>query len=836
MSSGSVPARIGGLPHAGRTGEAGAAGQPGRPPDQLRAVAACAAAALCQFADLVVIHVADAADGWPPGAPAAAIRLRRVAFASPAGRTGDATPRESAPLAAGGLAERESVHLHGGDPAARRLAAGQLIQVPWPPPATAAPEGSEILIRQLVAPAAGGSVIVKPLWPDQTFLGCVTLARGPQRPPWSTAELAAMERLAIPVVQALGAARGFARERKLADELRRMAVPVMPPSLRGVELCCRYLPDCRGDRVGGDWYDAIAVPGDRIALVVGDVMGHGARAVALMSQCRTIVHSLAPLDLPPEELLGHFDNLAGRFGDEFLATCLYAVYDPATRLCQITSAGHLPPVLVRPCGRSEILDVPPGAPLGVGGIAGTGRSRCFSIPDGSVLAMFTDGLLETGRRDIGASIQRLCVSLARRAADRLDTICDDVLREFDAHDRSDDVTLLTARLWASGRQPGTGPANTGTSPATASFPAAVRAPRSRRGTNLPGELTEFIGRREEAARIRAALTSARLVTLTGVAGVGKSRLAREVAAALCPAYPDGVWLVELSGVQDAGLVPHAVGEVVGARDQTVRLQARVLGDYLAGKRMLVVLDTCEHLVDACAQLAEMLLPAAPGLSILATSRQPLGLPGEHRHVVAPLPVEPPAASPGEPSAAVALFAHRAAAAVPGFALSADNVATVTRLCRQLDGIPLAIELAAVRLRALPLEEIVARLDDRSGLLGKGSPAAPPRHQTLRAAIGWSHELCEPAERLLWARVSVFANWFSLDAARFVCADRRLPAAAVGDTLAALVEKSIVVRDDGSQGVRYRLLGSIRSYGREWLRTLSEEDQARRRHRDWFRGS
>ena len=356
--------------------------------------------------------------------------------------------------------------------------------------------------------------------------------------------------------------------------------------------------------------------------------------------------------------------------------------------------------------------------------------------------------------------------------------------------------------------------------------------QGRRSGELPAEVTSFVGRQVELASVERLLAQARLVTLTGPGGVGKTRIALRTAAAAGDRYPDGVFLVELSGLKDAELLPRTVCVALGITDQTVRPPLDFLIDYLADRTVLLLLDTCEHLVDACAMLADLLLRDAPGVSILATSRQPLDVPGEHTFVIPPLPVEPEGADGG---GAVALFAQRAAAVLPGFALTDTNRSDVLALCRRLDGIPLAIELATVRLRAIPLEQLAARLEDRFRLLTGGRRTALPRHQTLRTTIGWSHELCTPEERLLWARLSVFAGSFDLAAVEQVCAGGELGADEVVEHLIGLVDKSVVLRvDEASGGTRYRLLDTIREYGGEWLAQTGAETEVRLRHLAHYR--
>ncbi|MFC1419769.1 ATP-binding protein [Streptacidiphilus cavernicola] len=368
---------------------------------------------------------------------------------------------------------------------------------------------------------------------------------------------------------------------------------------------------------------------------------------------------------------------------------------------------------------------------------------------------------------------------------------------------------------------------------------ADQVPPSRawaRSGELPAEVTSFVGRADELAAVERLLTRARMVTLTGPGGVGKTRIALRTAAALRGReqnrHRDGVVLVELSALKDAELLPRAVCVALGITDQTVRPPLDLLTEHLAERSLLLVLDTCEHLVDACAMLADLLLRDAPGVSILATSRQPLDVPGEHTLVIPPLPVLPEAADGG---AAVALFAQRAAAVLPGFALTEANRADVLALCRRLDGIPLAIELATVRLRAIPLERLAARLEDRFRLLTGGRRTTLPRHQTLRTTIGWSHELCTPEERLLWARLSVFAGSFDLAAVEQVCVGGESGPDEVVEQLIGLVDKSVVLRvDEASGSTRYRLLDTIREYGGEWLAQTGEEPAVRARHLEHYR--
>jgi non-specific serine/threonine protein kinase len=390
-------------------------------------------------------------------------------------------------------------------------------------------------------------------------------------------------------------------------------------------------------------------------------------------------------------------------------------------------------------------------------------------------------------------------------------------------------------------------------------PPVPPAPRPRPGappTNLPLPLTSFVGREPELAAVGAALAAHRLVTLTGPGGVGKTRLALRVAAGALGEHPDGVWLAELGGLADPGLVPQAVAAAAGVREEPGRPLAATLAEALRPRRVLVVLDNCEHLLDACAVLTEALLGACPGVRVLATSRAPLGAGGEALCPVPPLRL-PPAGdgAPGAPapapaqlaqSEAVRLFADRAAAARPGFAVTAENAAAVAQVCRRLDGLPLAIELAAARVRALAVGDLAAQLEDRFRLLTGGGRAAPPRLRTLRAAVDWSYALLTQPERALFARLSVFAGGFSLAAAEAVGADPPDPGAAAGaggggvaghavlGLLLGLVDQSLVVAEPLTDGsTRYRLLETLRQYAREALEASGTAEAVRERHAAHF---
>jgi predicted ATPase len=337
--------------------------------------------------------------------------------------------------------------------------------------------------------------------------------------------------------------------------------------------------------------------------------------------------------------------------------------------------------------------------------------------------------------------------------------------------------------------------------------------------------TDFVGREGELLQIAALLERSRLLTVVGPGGVGKTRVALVAASAAVDTYPDGVWITELSGLRDPGLLINTVGDVLGLPEQDARPKLDAVLDYLRDRRLLLIFDTCEHLLDSCATLIQSIVRYAPDVTILATSRQPLDTPGEHIFQIPPLPVPASDDAVLGGGDAIELFALRAAAATPDFALTAENAGDVIRLCRRLDGIPLAIELAAVQLRALPLDELTRRLGHRFTLLASRQPGAVPRHETLRTAIEWSNELCSPAERRLWARLSVFAGTFSLPAAEEVCAEVEIERSEVVNALIGLVDKSVVLRE----GERYRMLDTLREFGAEQLTASGEEAACRGRH-------
>ena len=355
-------------------------------------------------------------------------------------------------------------------------------------------------------------------------------------------------------------------------------------------------------------------------------------------------------------------------------------------------------------------------------------------------------------------------------------------------------------------------------------------------TNLPQEQNSFVGREREIDKLRQLVGVTRALTLCGAGGIGKTRLALQVLAAVAGEFPDGVWFVELGDLRQPDLVVSRVAAAVGIGEEPGRPLLDTLADALRPRRLLLALDNCEHLIDACARVCQRLLASSPGLRLLATSREPLHVAAETVWQVPPLSVAPDGAAAGPEQAcryeAVRLFAARAAASFPGFTVGPANATAVAALCRALDGVPLAIELAAARARTLSVEQIVTRLADRFGLLTTGNRTAPPRQRTLRAAMDWSYELLTAPERVLLRRLSVFAGW-SLEMAEQVCSDDGIPVREVLDLLASLVDKSLVVLEPEALGqARYRLLDTIREYAAARLADAGEARAFQLRLRDY----
>lgn len=355
--------------------------------------------------------------------------------------------------------------------------------------------------------------------------------------------------------------------------------------------------------------------------------------------------------------------------------------------------------------------------------------------------------------------------------------------------------------------------------------------------NLPQHLTPLIGRESELTEVKELMATTSLLTLVGVGGMGKTRFSLEVAAALVDHFTAGVWFVELAPVADPALVPRTVAEVLGVNEEPGRPLLDTLLQFLRGRQILLVLDNCEHLIEACARFAEVALRLCREVRILASSREPLGIAGELIWRVPSLPTPDPGADESSEHllqyASVRLFVARAAFGLRSFRLTADNSPAVARICRQLDGIPLALELAAARVKAIRVEQISERLGNRFQLLTGGSRTALPRHQTLHSTIDWSYDLLSDRERILFRRLTVFAGGWTLQAAEDICGGQGIESSDVLDLLTHLVDKSLVVPDENADEPRYRMLETIRQYSREKLVEANEVEQISDRHLSFF---
>src|SRR5512139_2627425 len=360
-------------------------------------------------------------------------------------------------------------------------------------------------------------------------------------------------------------------------------------------------------------------------------------------------------------------------------------------------------------------------------------------------------------------------------------------------------------------------------------------PPAKRASNLPLSPTSFIGREKEKNEIAFLSGQFPLVTILGAAGIGKTRLSLQIARAQSAMCPDGVWLIELAPIRDPLLLPRIVTTTIGLRDEPQRPVIDMLCDYLHEKRLLLVFDNCEHLVDACAQLADRILRTAPSVRMIASSREALNIPGEVTYLIPPLELpesDPPASLDTVCEVeAVRLFIDRAAAALPSFRASDENIASIVKICRHLDGIPLAIELAAAKIRVLGVEQIDERLGDRYRFLTGGSRTSLERHQTLRAAIDWSYNLLSPEEQSLFLRLSIFSGGWSLEAAEAVCGGDGQQD--VLDLLEQLINKSLILAEEARGEVRYQMLETIRQYASEKLVQQKEDQIQHDRHLKYF---
>src|SRR5712692_85616 len=356
--------------------------------------------------------------------------------------------------------------------------------------------------------------------------------------------------------------------------------------------------------------------------------------------------------------------------------------------------------------------------------------------------------------------------------------------------------------------------------------------------NLPLQLTRFVGRGTELAEIERLLATKRLVTLTAVGGAGKTRLALEVATRTPDVYADGTWLVDLTPIKDGHLASRVFGSVLGVHERARQPMAQTLVEHLHGRRSLVVVDNCEHVIEDCAGLVDAILRSCSGVTVLATSREPLRVSGETVWRVASLAVPDAGALIDlhelAQYEAVGLFVDRAQQAAPRFEINADNASAIAQLCRRLDGIPLAIELAAAYAGLMSPDQILNRLQNRFGLLTGGSRAGPARHRTLQSALDWSHDLMSDDERRLFRRLSMFAGTFSLEAVEQVCSDDDLEVDAIPGLLGSLVDKSLVVASvEGAAPIRFRMLETLQQYGQQRLAEHGELERLSRRHAEYF---
>lgn len=358
---------------------------------------------------------------------------------------------------------------------------------------------------------------------------------------------------------------------------------------------------------------------------------------------------------------------------------------------------------------------------------------------------------------------------------------------------------------------------------------------SRPITNLPISFTSLIGREKEQSDVIQLITEHRLITLTGPGGIGKTRLAIKVGEEVLGNYADGVWVVEFAPILDLLLVPRVTAIAIGLHEETQRSVINMLSDYLHEKEILIILDNCEHLLEGCAALADTLLRHCPGLKILATSREALGVLGEAVYSVPSLalPDMQDSLESSRSYASVRLFEERARLARMEFSLTPENLPSVATICNQLDGIPLAIELAAARVKMFSTEQIAARLQERFRLLTTGNRTAPPRHQTLQAAVDWSYDLLTPPEKSVFQRLSVFVSGLTLDAAESICPDVNITSEDILNLLTYLTNKSLLIVEEMHTATRYRMLETIRQYANEKLLASGEKDELRNRHLDYF---
>ncbi|GAA2726847.1 SpoIIE family protein phosphatase [Actinocorallia aurantiaca] len=727
------------------------------------------------WVDLALMYVADRV---LTGAPEDA---RRDGEGMPVRRT--ASVGRDAALT-GLFPERELARWPHDTPTMRALSRGEAVHL-----AVAGGEGAARLAADLGEPrlaeaARTRMVLLLPLLDSGGLMGAALLLSAVPLPGH---RLDALVELARWTGQALGAGRELRDRLSLVSELERAALPPQEVSRPGLEVATRVKQP-----LDGHWCDVLVLPAGRTGLVVGETGGSGPRAAALLLRLRAQIQALALADLAPGPLLDLLDRLVRqqdgvRSGSG--VSCLYAVHDPAAGELRLASAGRITSVLVRPDGRAEFLEPEPALPLGGGQIAYS--TRFLDLEPGSLLLLGTRGLALVGEDLVGVDRSRAGGPSLTEASEftgvgGLAGLCDRLLKSTGP----DTVALLAARL-----------------PAPAAAPGEAVSASWRR----PTRDGEFVGRTSELHEVRRMLEDARLVTVTGGPGIGKSRLAWESAASLVHDFPDGVVSVDLAAVRSPSEVPRAVE---GALRESVGLSLVELTD----RSLLLVLDGCDGLLDACALFVRSLLRAAPRLRVLSTGRQPFGLTGEHVLPLSPLGLD----------AAARLFTSLCGARTAG-----EDPADVRRLCARLDAVPLMVELAARSASpGLSASAFADRFDAFGDFDGFGDEEAAA---AARAAVESSHELCTGEERLLWARLSVFDGRFDLHAVERVCVDGLLPVEEMLPALSALVGKSVVASEMGRRGRGYRLLHGVRGYGRERLAALPGNEALFRRRDEWLTG-
>lgn len=682
--------------------------------------------------------------------------------------------------------EERPVRWERGTPTLRALARGETVHLAAAGRESAARLAVDLDDPRLAEVVHTRMVLLLPLLDSGRLVGAALLLAGV---PLAAHRLDALAELARWTGQALAAGRELRDRLAFAAELERGVLPPEEARRPGLEVATRLR-----NPLDGHWCDVLELPGGLTGLVVGETGGPGPRAAARLLRLRAQIQALALAEPMPGRLLELLDRLV-RQPDEAVGecpvSCLYAVFEPASGEFRFASAGRVTSILVGPDGSAEPLESAPAPPLGTGHPSYPTR---FCLPEpGSLLLLGTrgltlvgDGLLGVGRPPSGAP--RLTEPSEFTGIGGLSGLCERLAKGAGR----DPVALLAVRL----------PAPEGVEPESASpAPGRRRAPES-----------EFVGRTSELHEVRRMLEDARLVTVTGAPGIGKSRLAAEAAADLDHDFPDGVVRVDLSAVRSPARLPNAV-------EEALRATAGLSLVEIADRRLLLVLDEGDHLVDSCSGFVRSLLRAAPQLRVLSTGRQPFGLAGEHV-----LPLEPLGLD-----AAARLFVSLA-----GPRPADEDPADVRRLCARLDALPLMVELAArAAADGASAAELAARFDELGDFAGFGDEEAA---EAVRASVERSHGLCTGEERLLWARLAVFDGRFDLYAVERVCVDERLNAEEMLPVLQSLIVKSVVASELGPRGRGYRLLHGVRGLGREMLARLPEQGALFARRDAWLAGA